>query len=423
MPELLRDQHICFVCNKSQSKFRCGRCHSITYCGGECQKKDLKRHKKNCSPVVYKYENDPGLIATMDIKKGDLIYKDRAIMTMVLEQGQMLLASTIEDKIQEQFLQVSEEDSKRFLNLDNPHGRFKMCGAAGPVAQKFKQNLFMIKSRNKEKRVVCNFNLFLAMSSTKSTTDTFQQPNAEPVLVPGNGKAIDVKAVRDIKAGEEITIDSDFDDLCREPIVISGDGKRQGHCLGLYLWDPESNCYKQKSTENVETRENRYLYRASDGYWYVSDEPGVHGGWICSLMWEKDIPYHDWLYCDMETELYLPDDSIKLRFRDLTEDDVSNKINITLMGSIAEKWQHHYGGQFVKTSKFYSGKPVFKNSHGELLYSADSGGWAIGPEIGSLVLKSTSAGLSPTLSGSWKYWDAKGRRFCHTIVGILEIVN
>ena len=58
MPELLRDKYICFVCNKSQSKFRCGRCHSITYCGGECQKKDLKRHKKNCSPVVYKYEND-----------------------------------------------------------------------------------------------------------------------------------------------------------------------------------------------------------------------------------------------------------------------------------------------------------------------------------------------------------------------------
>ena len=101
------------------------------------------------------------------------------------------------------------------------------------------------------------------MSSTKSTTDTFQQPNAEPVLVPGNGKAIDVKAVRDIKAGEEITIDSDFDDLCREPVVISGDGKRQGHCLGLYLWDPESNCYKQKSTENVETREKRYLSLSS----------------------------------------------------------------------------------------------------------------------------------------------------------------
>ena len=159
MPEVLRDKYICLVCSKPQSKYQCGRCHSVTYCGGKCQKKDLKRHKKNCAPVVYKYENDPGLIATMDIKKGDLIYKDRAIMSMVLEQDQRLTTSAIEEKVNEQFLQVSEEDSNRFLNLDNPHGVWNVCGSY--VAKTFKQNIFVIKAKNEENRLVCNFNMSL----------------------------------------------------------------------------------------------------------------------------------------------------------------------------------------------------------------------------------------------------------------------
>ena len=216
MPELLRDKYICYVCNKTKSKFRCGRCHSITYCGGQCQKKDLKRHKKNCSPVVYKYENDPGLIATMDIKKGDLIYKDRAIMTIVLEQGQLLPESTVEEIVREKLLHLSEEESNRFLNLNNPHGqwRINLNMSGTPIAKTFQQNTFVIKAKDENDRVVCNFNLFLIMSSTKSTSTKSQAPNAEPALVPGDGKAIEIKAARDIKAGEEITIDADFTDLC-----------------------------------------------------------------------------------------------------------------------------------------------------------------------------------------------------------------
>ena len=78
------EKYICVVCSKRQSKFRCGRCHSVTYRGRECQKKDLKRHKKLCAPVVYKKfdERGRGLMATKDFKQGDIVFKDKASITL-----------------------------------------------------------------------------------------------------------------------------------------------------------------------------------------------------------------------------------------------------------------------------------------------------------------------------------------------------
>ena len=84
MPEILREKFKCLVCRETRAKFMCGRCHSVDYCGATCQKKDLRRHKKLCAPLVFK-EMDyrgRGMVAAKDIKMGDLIFKVEADMVM-----------------------------------------------------------------------------------------------------------------------------------------------------------------------------------------------------------------------------------------------------------------------------------------------------------------------------------------------------
>ena len=47
-------------------------------------------------------------------------------------------------------------------------------------------------------------------------------------------------------------------------IVISGDGRKNGQCLGIYHWNLENKCYKQVSTEqncNTDERADRYLFK------------------------------------------------------------------------------------------------------------------------------------------------------------------
>ena len=143
------------------------------------------------------------------------------------------------------------------------------------------------------------------------------------------------------------------------------------------------------------------------------------------LIYAVAVPFSGWTIYDMKIDTLSYDGSIKLRFRDLKDDDVGNKIKITLMQTalmgLVEKW--HFGGEFAKTSKFYNGRPVFQNSHGKFLYCTDLGGWAIGSVIGKSVLMSTSAGLSPTMSGSWKYWDTKESKFYYTRVRAVGIIN
>ena len=46
----------CYTCHKvvtgKRKLSKCAKCHAITYCSGECQKKDWPRHGWNCVPVM-----------------------------------------------------------------------------------------------------------------------------------------------------------------------------------------------------------------------------------------------------------------------------------------------------------------------------------------------------------------------------------
>ena len=87
MPENLTDRNKCHKCHKTGKRkkdklSKCARCHSITYCSQECQKEDWPRHSDNCVPVMVKEYGDKGqgLVASKDIKMGEQILIDKAVL-------------------------------------------------------------------------------------------------------------------------------------------------------------------------------------------------------------------------------------------------------------------------------------------------------------------------------------------------------
>ena len=89
--EPLTDRQTCIKCNKSvtgkKKLSKCNGCHAITYCGRECQREDWPRHAWNCVPVmVTEIEGKGrGLVAARDIKMGELIFKDKASIKIVVD--------------------------------------------------------------------------------------------------------------------------------------------------------------------------------------------------------------------------------------------------------------------------------------------------------------------------------------------------
>ena len=202
MPEVIHEQFICIVCSKAESKFLCGRCHSVTYCGRECQKKDLKRHKRICSPMIFKEldSRGRGFIAAKDIKVGDLICKDTAKISFLHDY--LRKATTfkeVDQYIRKEFNEFSEDEKKRYLSLKGDEG-----------------NLRNMVSKSEDITYVAIFmNNFLRCG--KETRDSYFPiitnlthcciPNAATFPIQEDGEAMELRAIRDIKAGEKVTID------------------------------------------------------------------------------------------------------------------------------------------------------------------------------------------------------------------------
>ncbi len=86
MPEILTDRYRCYKCDKTSNRkklSKCESCHAITYCCRDCQAEDWPRHKEKCIPVMVKEIEGKGrgLVAARDIKTGELILTDKAVMS------------------------------------------------------------------------------------------------------------------------------------------------------------------------------------------------------------------------------------------------------------------------------------------------------------------------------------------------------
>ena len=129
MPEIATDKISCRTCDKSVGLSRCARCHAISYCSVQCQRKDWPRHKYNCLPVLLTAVQGKGrgLVATKEFKKGDLIFTETAAISFEgLGEGVPVLRVDLENMmsndttnmnaIMDQVMALSDRERLKLLN-------------------------------------------------------------------------------------------------------------------------------------------------------------------------------------------------------------------------------------------------------------------------------------------------------------------
>ena len=137
MLERVTDGRCCYKCHKTvtgpgKTKLsKCARCHSITYCSRECQVKDWPRHREYCIPVMVTEINakDLGLVASKDFKKGEVLFKETAAITVQAPSDIVPL-----QELKDQIGKISEEQKTMFYQL-LPEGNFSEAQQAAALRE------------------------------------------------------------------------------------------------------------------------------------------------------------------------------------------------------------------------------------------------------------------------------------------------
>ena len=198
----------CYTCHKvvtGKKKFsKCSKCHAITYCSRECQKKDWRRHGWNCVPVMVTEipGRGRGLIAAKDIKKGELIFIDKPLIevdkTKFLADTaaeSFLILKKIENLPSEaklQFYRLKGSDNKSYEDLKSSQGELM-----GPV------DVFLRNAAVKNLSFYLYLNIALLNHSCAPNADSGHLLEMDDAEKPYNRK--EIRAIKDISKGEEIT--------------------------------------------------------------------------------------------------------------------------------------------------------------------------------------------------------------------------
>lgn len=211
MPEILTDRNTCHFCDKTDADkklLKCGRCQAITYCGLECQKSDWTRHRKNCIPVMIKeYEGKGrGLVASRNIKIGELIFQDTAVIDVrdiAGPTGERVNFFVI-NELKEQMKNMSDQERSDFYKLPQLDRDKEGCPLKS-VNEMGREEDFLdelkIYLRNKMSGMI-----FLTISLANHSCS----PNATKGKLfrsdgGANGQSMEVRAIRNISTGEEVT--------------------------------------------------------------------------------------------------------------------------------------------------------------------------------------------------------------------------
>ena len=210
MPEVLTDRSTCHKCHKNDETkkklSKCKGCHAITYCGQECQTEDWPRHSDNCIPVMVTEipGKGRGLVAARDLKMGELIFYEKAVMTvdMLYENGK--LSNETIDSMQKKIKEMSEEDKSQFLKLKydedlnyNLNQTFKYLSISARDSLDG-INIYYYNSLIDDCKM-----LFLTVALMNHSC----APNsAKSMLTSDSEEKCELRAIRDIPKGEEITI-------------------------------------------------------------------------------------------------------------------------------------------------------------------------------------------------------------------------
>ena len=217
MPEDVTDRRCCHKCNMTVTGKRklskCARCHSITYCGLECQKADWPRHSWNCVPVMVTEipGKGRGLVAARDIKMGELIFIDKPAIILPSDFDQMPMSSMTMESLRTQIRNLPTEAKSQFYKLTAPdrdprYNAFILLLAKRNEKDYEALKLFMANGlRNRTRNYTT---LYLNLSLVNHSC----APNAADVegdLRPENETEdnvpnFELRAIKDISKGEEI---------------------------------------------------------------------------------------------------------------------------------------------------------------------------------------------------------------------------
>ena len=211
MPETLRQAGVCLMCGALGDK-RCGACHSVTYCSPGCQKRDWARHKSLCAPVAVAELEDRGrgLVATKRMVCGDLVVRDEAVIRVVPEADTWGAGEAIQSQVDK----LSEEKRKEFFKLTKMQRLLDICdefvAAAGDNSDQIRKA--NMAARFKDVSAIFYNNdisggddskcLFLTLALLNHSC----APNTAWARAGDNVRQLELRAIREIEAGEEITV-------------------------------------------------------------------------------------------------------------------------------------------------------------------------------------------------------------------------
>ena len=213
--EPLTNRQECYTCQKTvtgkKKLSKCAGCHAITYCGQECQLVDRPRHKWNCVPVMVTEipGKGRGLVAAREIKMGELIFNDKPTIKIDSDGNNELLCESMgtEDKMKlmdlilKQLDRLPSEARLQFHNLIVPETVSYFPG--GDNISTFNKFVMNARSRRTEDGMLdC---IYLALNTALINHSC--APNAvEGCLLPPTELKTEIRAIKDIPRGEEITI-------------------------------------------------------------------------------------------------------------------------------------------------------------------------------------------------------------------------
>ena len=204
--EPLTDRQECFKCHKTvtgnKKLSKCARCHAITYCSKQCQVADWPRHNWNCVPVMVTEipGKGRGLVAAKDIKKGELLFKEKIAIQIRTEgtnfekhRGSILM----------QLDKLPNEAKEQFHKLKLPDsivGLYEWT-RDGLIIQKFISNC---RRTRLEKLNLYYLPLNSALINHSCGPNVAVSLYLNP-LIPNDEFKTEARAIRDIHKGDEIT--------------------------------------------------------------------------------------------------------------------------------------------------------------------------------------------------------------------------
>ena len=202
MPEIHRDLLQCVRCDKGGDTIKkCAKCLSVSYCGRECQVADWARHKRLCLPVMIQEmgEKGRGLVASRDFKVGDLIFNDKSAVSITTS----MLPHLDAQEIHAQVMKLPKKDQEAFFKLTESKSLMQTLMLA-PLHLKLSAEqvkTFAIFFNNHFGDIRGN-HLFLDLSLVNHCCD----PNSKYLGTDDSEKIMELRAIKEIKKGEEITI-------------------------------------------------------------------------------------------------------------------------------------------------------------------------------------------------------------------------